>query len=177
MSNLITDQKTFTTNALLYNSDGNTLNPLTDTITTTTPDVLTSLRNDTWFLIESTAAALAATITTATGGGTMSNSTTTTTTSSSSSGNGGGGSVALHNPIVSSLLETFVNVTTSITNATPDSSLATSTETPYVPYVMRPETYIVPVLFAFIFIVGVLGNGTLILVFLTVRQMRNVPNT
>ncbi|XP_073844488.1 CCHamide-1 receptor [Musca autumnalis] len=52
-----------------------------------------------------------------------------------------------------------------------------ATETPYVPYVMRPETYIVPVLFAFIFIVGVLGNGTLIIVFLTVRQMRNVPNT
>ncbi|XP_055840244.1 neuropeptide CCHamide-1 receptor [Episyrphus balteatus] len=54
---------------------------------------------------------------------------------------------------------------------------ATATETPYVPYVHRPETYIVPVLFAFIFIVGVLGNGTLIVVFLGVRQMRNVPNT
>ncbi|XP_055921058.1 neuropeptide CCHamide-1 receptor-like [Eupeodes corollae] len=54
---------------------------------------------------------------------------------------------------------------------------ATSTEIPFVPYVHRPETYIVPVLFAFIFIVGVLGNGTLIVVFLGVRQMRNVPNT
>lgn len=47
----------------------------------------------------------------------------------------------------------------------------------YVPYNLRPETYIVPVLFAFIFIVGVVGNGTLILVFMGVRQMRNVPNT
>ncbi|XP_017148681.1 neuropeptide CCHamide-1 receptor isoform X2 [Drosophila miranda] len=51
------------------------------------------------------------------------------------------------------------------------------TETPYVPYGRRPETYIVPILFALIFVVGVLGNGTLIVVFLSVRQMRNVPNT
>ncbi|EDW48332.1 neuropeptide CCHamide-1 receptor [Drosophila sechellia] len=56
------------------------------------------------------------------------------------------------------------------------SELAT-TETPYVPYGRRPETYIVPILFALIFVVGVLGNGTLIVVFLSVRQMRNVPNT
>ncbi|XP_016947889.1 neuropeptide CCHamide-1 receptor [Drosophila biarmipes] len=52
-----------------------------------------------------------------------------------------------------------------------------ATETPYVPYGRRPETYIVPILFALIFVVGVLGNGTLIVVFLSVRQMRNVPNT
>ncbi|KAM8712039.1 hypothetical protein ACLKA7_012544 [Drosophila subpalustris] len=56
-------------------------------------------------------------------------------------------------------------------------SMAMTTETPYVPYGRRPETYIVPVLFALIFVVGVLGNGTLIVVFLSVRQMRNVPNT
>lgn len=52
-----------------------------------------------------------------------------------------------------------------------------TTEIPYVPYVLRPETYIVPTLFAIIFLIGVLGNGILILVFLTVRQIRNVPNT
>ncbi|XP_039955533.1 neuropeptide CCHamide-1 receptor [Bactrocera tryoni] len=57
------------------------------------------------------------------------------------------------------------------------SNVTVVNETPFVPYVMRPETYIVPVLFALIFIVGVLGNGTLIVVFLGVRQMRNVPNT
>ncbi|XP_023167451.2 neuropeptide CCHamide-1 receptor isoform X2 [Drosophila hydei] len=51
------------------------------------------------------------------------------------------------------------------------------TEISYVPYARRPETYIVPILFAIIFVVGVLGNGTLIVVFLSVRQMRNVPNT
>jgi hypothetical protein len=47
---------------------------------------------------------------------------------------------------------------------------------PYIPYHQRPETYIVPVLFAIIFIIGVLGNGTLILIFLKHRTMRNVPN-
>ncbi|KAL1122055.1 hypothetical protein AAG570_003461 [Ranatra chinensis] len=47
----------------------------------------------------------------------------------------------------------------------------------YVPYSQRLETYIVPVVFAVIFIVGVLGNGTLVLIFAKHRNMRNVPNT
>ena len=47
----------------------------------------------------------------------------------------------------------------------------------YVPYSMRPETYIVPVVFALIFVVGVLGNGTLVLIFIRHSNMRNVPNT
>ncbi|XP_022188986.2 neuropeptide CCHamide-1 receptor [Nilaparvata lugens] len=47
----------------------------------------------------------------------------------------------------------------------------------YVSYSQRPETYIVPVIFAVIFFVGVLGNGTLILIFARNRAMRNVPNT
>ncbi|XP_071439435.1 neuropeptide CCHamide-1 receptor-like [Hetaerina americana] len=47
----------------------------------------------------------------------------------------------------------------------------------YVPYGQRPETYIVPILFALIFVVGVLGNGTLVLIFLRNRNMRNIPNT
>ena len=44
-------------------------------------------------------------------------------------------------------------------------------------YSKRPETYIVPMLFALIFVVGVLGNGTLLLIFVRHRNMRNVPNT
>ncbi|CAD7088048.1 unnamed protein product [Hermetia illucens] len=52
-----------------------------------------------------------------------------------------------------------------------------ATEVPYTPYDLRPETYIVPILFALIFIVGVVGNGTLVVVFLRHRAMRNVPNT
>lgn len=47
----------------------------------------------------------------------------------------------------------------------------------YTPYAERPETYIVPVLFAIIFVVGVLGNGTLVIIFLRHRAMRNIPNT
>jgi hypothetical protein len=50
-------------------------------------------------------------------------------------------------------------------------------EVGYIPYNMRPETYIVPVLFALIFVVGVLGNGTLVLIFIRNSNMRNVPNT
>ncbi|XP_059476265.1 neuropeptide CCHamide-1 receptor-like [Neocloeon triangulifer] len=50
-------------------------------------------------------------------------------------------------------------------------------EMQYVPYEQRPETYIVPVVFAIIFVVGVLGNGSLILIFARHRRMRNVPNT
>lgn len=46
----------------------------------------------------------------------------------------------------------------------------------YVPYNLRPETYIIPVLFGLIFIVGMAGNGTLIVIFLKHRTMRNVPN-
>ncbi|KDR14578.1 hypothetical protein L798_11307, partial [Zootermopsis nevadensis] len=50
-------------------------------------------------------------------------------------------------------------------------------ETEYVPYNKRPETYIVPIVFALIFFVGVVGNGTLVLIFIRHRKMRNVPNT
>ncbi|CAH1376252.1 hypothetical protein MTP99_017622 [Tenebrio molitor] len=50
-------------------------------------------------------------------------------------------------------------------------------ERAYTPYDQRPETYIVPVVFFIIFVVGVLGNGTLVVIFLRHRAMRNVPNT
>lgn len=46
----------------------------------------------------------------------------------------------------------------------------------FVPYEQRLETYIVPTLFALIFLVGVIGNGTLIFVFIRHRTMRSVPN-
>ncbi|XP_067633447.1 neuropeptide CCHamide-2 receptor [Eurosta solidaginis] len=49
--------------------------------------------------------------------------------------------------------------------------------TDYVPPDQRPETYIITVLFALIFIVGVLGNGTLVIIFFRHRSMRNIPNT
>lgn len=52
-----------------------------------------------------------------------------------------------------------------------------TTEIPYQDYEFRFETYVVPLIFGIIFIVGVLGNGTLVVVFLRHRAMRNVPNT
>ncbi len=44
------------------------------------------------------------------------------------------------------------------------------------PLAERPETYFVPVIFSIIFITGVLGNGTLICMFISDRKMRNEPN-
>ncbi|ALC41060.1 CCHa2r, partial [Drosophila busckii] len=48
---------------------------------------------------------------------------------------------------------------------------------PYTKVLDRPETWIVAVLFTLIFIVGVLGNGTLVIIFFRHRSMRNIPNT
>ncbi|XP_069188168.1 neuropeptide CCHamide-1 receptor-like [Procambarus clarkii] len=56
-------------------------------------------------------------------------------------------------------------------------SLLASTEPPYFPIHERPETYIVPIVFFFIFVVGVAGNGTLVFMFAKYPNMRNVPNT
>ncbi|CAH0694744.1 unnamed protein product [Spodoptera exigua] len=50
-------------------------------------------------------------------------------------------------------------------------------ESNYQPYYERPETYIVPLIFALIFVIGVVGNGTLVAVFVRHKAMRNVPNT
>lgn len=59
------------------------------------------------------------------------------------------------------------------------STLATNVtmEPPYFPIHERPETYIVPIVFFLIFVVGVTGNGTLVFMFLKYPNMRNVPNT
>ncbi|XP_069682848.1 neuropeptide CCHamide-1 receptor-like [Periplaneta americana] len=70
-----------------------------------------------------------------------------------------------------------VNITLTPSYERTVNSSNTTTEIPYVDYSERPETYIVPVLFAIIFVVGVLGNGTLVLIFIRHRNMRNVPNT
>lgn len=47
----------------------------------------------------------------------------------------------------------------------------------YEPYSDRPETYIVPIVFFLILVVGVAGNGVLVLTILRNANMRNVPNT
>lgn len=47
----------------------------------------------------------------------------------------------------------------------------------YIPYELRPETYIVPMVFIVVFFVGLLGNGTLVYIFIRNRSMRSIPNT
>nr|CAH0098592.1 unnamed protein product [Daphnia galeata] len=46
----------------------------------------------------------------------------------------------------------------------------------YIPYDQRLEPYIVPVLFGFIFLLGVVGNGSLIFILCFKKSMRNLPN-
>ena len=53
------------------------------------------------------------------------------------------------------------NQTSNLLNGITNSNLSVVNETAYVPYELRPETYIVPIVFAFIFVVGLIGNGTL----------------
>lgn len=67
-----------------------------------------------------------------------------------------------------SILEYFNNTTSPESNTTSGD---------YTPYAQRLATYIVPIIFALIFIIGVIGNGCLILIFFRHRAMRNVPNT
>ncbi|XP_024889779.1 neuropeptide CCHamide-1 receptor-like [Temnothorax curvispinosus] len=69
-----------------------------------------------------------------------------------------------------------------ITNYTEASDFANTTkdiseEEKYIPFSERPETYFVPIIFFFILIIGLTGNGVLALTILRHRNMRNVPNT
>lgn len=105
-------------------------------------------------------------------------------------GDGGGNIDMTVTSSVSSSLSAFAYTTTSAamlmlddfndnfnattTTATPGQI---TTEVPYESYTMRPETYMVPIIFILIFLVGVLGNGLLVLVFIRHSAMRNVPNT
>ena len=62
-----------------------------------------------------------------------------------------------------------MNETEEMRNETRDDS--------YIPYHLRPETYIVPIIFILIFIVGLIGNGSLIYILCRHKTMRSVPNT
>ncbi|KAJ8981897.1 hypothetical protein NQ317_007289 [Molorchus minor] len=79
---------------------------------------------------------------------------------------------------MNSTVDFFVNSNDTSLNAPFNKDNATSNFTELIiPYDERPETYFVPVLFFLIFVVGVVGNGTLVIIFLRHRTMRNVPNT
>ncbi|XP_046752926.1 neuropeptide CCHamide-2 receptor-like isoform X1 [Diprion similis] len=70
-----------------------------------------------------------------------------------------------------------VNYTVNTTPLVIDDLDPEDDENNYVPYSQRPETYIVPVVFLIILVVGVAGNGALVLTLLRHANMRNVPNT
>ncbi|CAG9824798.1 unnamed protein product [Phaedon cochleariae] len=70
--------------------------------------------------------------------------------------------------------ETFVNISRISQNET----LLQNTSDNFVyPYNERPETYVVPVIFLLIFVIGIIGNGTLVTIFIRHKNMRNIPNT
>ncbi|KAM7344246.1 CCHamide-1 receptor isoform 2-T3 [Cochliomyia hominivorax] len=201
MSNSITDTFTISNSSTYNNSDkkfitynnnnSNNITPVANTLSPIATTTTTTFLNDSWQQIEKSISTLKAkenwnktwlesSIATFTSSSISSLNMMVTESNSinfdevSGEGDGGG-----NLPVISNIIENLFGTTTmslfNVTSMVED--IVTTTETPYVPYVMRPETYIVPVLFAIIFIVGVVGNGTLIVVFLTVRQMRNVPNT
>ncbi|XP_063244330.1 neuropeptide CCHamide-1 receptor-like [Bacillus rossius redtenbacheri] len=58
-----------------------------------------------------------------------------------------------------------------------DNCSESSTLVPYTEYSLRPETYVIPAVFALVFAVGVVGNGTLVLIFARHADMRSAPNT
>lgn len=47
----------------------------------------------------------------------------------------------------------------------------------YVPYSERLETYLVPIVFFLILVVGVAGNGVLVVTLIRHSNMRSIPNT
>nr|XP_045588290.1 neuropeptide CCHamide-1 receptor-like [Procambarus clarkii] len=83
-----------------------------------------------------------------------------------------------------SYIDLFTHDNASIDAILNDSRLSNSSEameggnaTVYTPYAERPETYLVPLVFAVIFVTGVVGNGALIFMFLKHPKLRSTPNT
>lgn len=76
-----------------------------------------------------------------------------------------------------SLATAAATTTTTVTTSTSTHNASGEEYPQYVKVLDRPETYIVTVLYTLIFIVGVLGNGTLVIIFFRHRSMRNIPNT
>ncbi|XP_035211680.1 neuropeptide CCHamide-1 receptor-like [Stegodyphus dumicola] len=80
----------------------------------------------------------------------------------------------LHNQLNETLLPLFLNYST---NGSYDINYTQEEDSIYIPYESRPETYIVPLVFVLVFTVGLLGNGTLIFIFIRNKSMRSIPNT
>ncbi|XP_046409409.1 neuropeptide CCHamide-1 receptor isoform X1 [Neodiprion virginianus] len=87
-------------------------------------------------------------------------------------GNGKGGEIKSH---LAMAYNTTLPLISQASNCSFNGSECAEEE--YIPYSSRPETYIVPVVFLMILVVGVAGNGALVLTLLRHANMRNVPNT
>ncbi|KAJ6215454.1 hypothetical protein RDWZM_009954 [Blomia tropicalis] len=85
------------------------------------------------------------------------------------------GGVASSSSSAASALSSTSTTTIISTTITPDDPVS-STTSGYVPYNARPETYIVPIIFFFIFVLGTIGNGTVIYIFYQHKSMRTVAN-
>src|SRR5437870_6016945 len=80
--------------------------------------------------------------------------------------------------IMSVIINNFTSsgLSTSVLEETPPQT-SEGESSSYVPYKNRPETYLVPLIFLIIFVVGLVGNGLLIFIFMRHKSLRNVPNT
>lgn len=83
--------------------------------------------------------------------------------------------------IVSQLLAANGNMAPGPNDTGPSGTSASGVDgngngTGYIPYESRPETYIVPFLFLLIFVLGTIGNGTVIYIFYQHKSMRTVAN-
>ncbi|XP_037941378.1 neuropeptide CCHamide-2 receptor [Teleopsis dalmanni] len=83
--------------------------------------------------------------------------------------------IATNANVIDASVSTTEDYTTLNSSITPTYNIEPSDD--YIPPFQRAETYIITALFAIIFIVGVLGNGTLVIIFFRHRSMRNIPNT
>ncbi|KAF8790254.1 neuropeptide CCHamide-1 receptor-like [Argiope bruennichi] len=81
-------------------------------------------------------------------------------------------------PWSTDLNETFITALSwNLSNISEETNNTPEDDGAYIPYGLRPETYIVPLVFAIIFFIGLIGNGTLVLIFIRNRFMRSIPNT
>lgn len=73
--------------------------------------------------------------------------------------------------------EELVTLDVSLEMNISESNKYSQTNQTYTPYNLRPETYLVPFIFSLIFICGIIGNSTLIRIFIQHQSMRTPPNT
>ena len=74
--------------------------------------------------------------------------------------------------LMSAIADTVTSNISTLADVGEDMAIVNSTNATYRPYSQRPETYIVPVVFLFIFVTGVIGNITLIILLIREQLIR-----